>query len=344
MSQRFGRAASVALIVAIAVLAASCGGASGGDPVSLGTGGGSGTLVFSRPDGIYDFNLESGETKPLIMAEEPNSYILDPAVSPDGARIAYVVQPPSKIIDNRYDAGSDLWIANRDGSGRTRLYEHQQLNALVRYPQWADDGHVVAIIQEFTFAESPNGPLISNVDYTLQRVDVATGEREQLLEDALAFTLSPVGDRVAYARLDPQVGEVFESVALAGGEPRVLVAAEERLQPYNSPRYSPDGSSIAFASADQTAVRASDHLVSVQPVRASALNGLPQDIWLVDAKGGKPRLLAELKEDLPALCWSDDGEHIYVLGADGLYDVNVASGAVARLGEGSFHGQLDWTP
>ena len=60
--------------------------------------------------------------------------------------------------------------------------------------------------------------------------------------------------------------------------------------------------------------------------------------------GGTPKRVADLKEDLPALTWSGDGKHLYVLGASALYDVNVASGAVTKLGPGSFHGQLVWAP
>ena len=60
--------------------------------------------------------------------------------------------------------------------------------------------------------------------------------------------------------------------------------------------------------------------------------------------GGARVRVADLKEDLPALTWSGDGKHIYVLGAAGLYDVNVETGAVNRLGEGAFHGQIVWAP
>ena len=78
--------------------------------------------------------------------------------------------------------------------------------------------------------------------------------------------------------------------------------------------------------------------------RVSLLDGLPEDIWTVDANGGTPVRVADLKEDLPSLAWSGDGKHIYVLGAAGLYDVVVASGAANRIGEGSFHGQVTWAP
>jgi hypothetical protein len=62
------------------------------------------------------------------------------------------------------------------------------------------------------------------------------------------------------------------------------------------------------------------------------------------ATGGTPRRVADIKEDLPALTWSGDGKHIYVIGVNALYDVDLTSGAVDKIGPGSFHGQLIWTP
>ena len=125
-----------------------------------------------------------------------------------------------------------------------------------------------------------------------------------------------------------------------------LIGASENLAPFNGPRYSPDGKKIAFSSADQTGARgASPEYVSVAPAGAAGgpvLDGLPEDIWAMDATGGRPVRVADLKEDLPALTWSGDGKHIYVVGSAGLYDVRIDTGAVDRLGEGTFHGQVVW--
>jgi Tol biopolymer transport system component len=323
---------------------AACGGDSEG-----GGGGGEGVLVFSRPDGIYELKLGSLELQPVLKPQEVNSFVLDPAVSPDGTRIAYIVQPPAVIVDGRYDAGSDLWIADRDGSNARLLYKHEDLNALVRFPQWAGDNQVLAFVQQIEFVETPGSPGISDINYTVQRFDANTGEQTQVLDDAIAFALSPDGQSISYSRFDPAVGEVFETVPLAGGEPQVLVPREENLNPYSSPRYSPDGSLIAFAAALQplapptAAPSAAPSGRLFAPLPDPAADGFPQDIWLVDARGGRPRLLADLKEDLPSLTWSDDGTRIYVLGAYGLYEIDVGSGSVTRLGEGSFHATVDWT-
>ena len=82
-------------------------------------------------------------------------------------------------------------------------------------------------------------------------------------------------------------------------------------------------------------------------MRGGARNGIdgpPQDVWLVDAAGGTPRRIADLKEDSPGLTWDGSGEHVYVLGGLGLYDVNVTNGAIVRVGDGAFHGQIAWAP
>jgi Tol biopolymer transport system component len=321
------------LAAALAVLAAVVSSGCGGSDKS-----GAGVLVLSRLGVIEQFDIATGEVSLLVDVPEQNSFILDPAVSPDGERIAYIVQPPPRVVDGKYDAGSDLWIANRDGSEPRLLYEHEDLNALVRFPQWQGDGQVLAFVQDITFVEVVAGSGTTTIDYIIQRFEVASGEHETVLEDAIAFTLSPDGERISYSRLDQAIGEIFESAPLAGGEAQVLVAQDEQLQPYSSPRYSPDGTRIAFASADQTQAPPTGRLSA--PARTT--DGFPQDIWLVDAAGGKPRLLADLKEDLPSLTWSGDGKHIFVLGANGLYDIDVETGAVTLIGEGAFHGQLDW--
>ena len=328
----------------------------GGETSVPGTG--DGVLIYSRPDAIIEFDIKSGETREIIKSQAATSFLLDPAVSSDGAQLAYIVQPPAQIVDGRYDAGTDLWVWARDGSGPRLVYAHTQPNALIRYPRWTPDGDIIAIVQEIE--ETPE---ITRVAYTVQRIDVATGERTRLLEDAYAIAISPDGARLAYARPLTVGGESFESIALDGsGEATVIVSADENLLPFNSPQYAPDGSSIAFASADQTnaaptpvlgslgtgrwrLASAGGHVgPSLRSDRAAVVDGLPQDVWLVDAAGGRPRLLASMQEDLPSLTWSGDGKQVYLLGTTGLYEIDVARGAVTRIGEGVFHGQIAWAP
>ena len=339
------RRGSLMLAVFVAaVFAGCCGGSGDSEETTPGIGSdGPGYLVYSRPDAIVEFEIASGLTRELVRTDDPSSFLLDPAVSADGTQLAYVLQPPAQIIDGRYDAGTDLWIAARDGTGGRMVYQHTQPNALVRYPRWTPDGAIIAIIQEIV-----ETPQLTEVAYTVQRIELNTGTRTKLLDDAYSIALSPDGAQMAFARPLTVGGESFESIPLddLGGTPTELVSPSSNLLPFNSPDYSPDGASIAFGSADQSQAPPTPptgRLVSAAPVAAIATDGLPQDIWLVDATGGRPRLLAPLKEDLPSLTWNGDGDRVYVIGSTGLYEINVTSGAVTRIGEGIFHGQIDWT-
>jgi Tol biopolymer transport system component len=333
-----GRAIAFLLVLAASIALAACG---GGEDKGGAPGGDSspGVLIYTRPDGIMEYDVASGDITPLVQSPEANSFVLDPAVSRDGTRLAYINQPPPKVEGTRYDAGSDLWIANRDGSDARLLFAHVTANQLVRYPKWGADGALYAIVQEI---ETTGG--LTSVVYTLQRFETESGARETVLRDVLAYALSPDGERVAYARFARDTGEAFEAVPLAGGEAETLVAATEKLAPFNSPQYSPDGAFIAFASADQTTapvIPRGGRRSFARPA-APGLDGLPQDIWTIPASGGRPTRVADLKEDLPALTWNGDSTKIYVLGVAGLYEVDLENGATTRIGTGAFHGQIVW--
>ncbi len=346
------------MAVAAALAMSACGGGSSPSSDAPGTplpgttprptvAKGAGKLLIAGPDGIAEFDVGGKSSKPLITPSQPASYVLDPDVSPDGAMIAYVVQPPPKVTGKNYDAGSDVWVANRDGSGQRAVFTHDTPNQLVRFPQWQDAGHLIAIVQEITTAGGT-----TSVVYTLERIDVATGQREHLLENILAFGLSPDRKTVVYAKLLPQTGETLETMPLAsakvGATGNVIVGPDERLAPFNAPRFSPDGKTIAFASADQTGARADQRYVTARgfaPPPSPPLDGLPEDIWTVDvAAGGRPQRVADIKEDLPWLTWNGDGTRIYVIGSAALYDINLNSGGIAHIGAGAFHGQVTWTP
>lgn len=343
------RRIALAAAIVIAALLVACGGGtnSGGKTSPVGTPGrdgapGPGSLILTRAKGIAEFDLSSHDEKIVIPQPTADTFLLDPAVSPDGSSLAYVVQPPPKVQGTTYDAGSDLWIAQRDGAGSHAVFTHTAPNQLVRFPQWLDVGHLLAVVQEPAQAKGT-----TTVVYVLERIDIATGERTQLIQNVLSFGLSPDRSRVAYSELSPGGGESLKSAALDGSGAVTIVGPDQDLLPFNAPRYSPDGSTIAFASADQTGALAGSQLVSAAPLagaRAPTLDGLPEDIWTVAATGGTARRAANMKEDLPTLTWSGDDKHIYILGTQGLSDLTLASGAVKRIADGSFHGEIAWAP
>jgi Tol biopolymer transport system component len=301
-------------------------------------------LIIADTARIYERDITSGQATDLLVAAAPSTFLLDPAVSPDEQSIAYIEQPPPKVEGGRFDAGSDLWVMDRDGGNPRLVWQHREPNQLVRYPRWEGNDNILAIVQEISTADG-----LTRVVYTLERINVETGTVEKLIGDVLSFDISPDGRQVVYAKLLPQTGETLEGAQVDGTAAYEVVGADQFLAPFAYPRFSPDGGTIAFASADQTGARRRVDFVALDASRSVAadeprrlLDGLPQDIWTVEASGGQARRVADLKEDLPALTWDGSGERLYVLGANGLYEVDLASGTAERLGEGAFHASLTW--
>lgn len=102
----------------------------------------------------------------------------DPAVSPDGAQIAFLRGVP---------ASPDLWVMQADGSSPHRLLEAR--GSLIASPAWAPDGKHIAIIS------GEYHPGTYTVDTRIESVNLTTGLKEPVLVRAglnrgLAWTRS----------------------------------------------------------------------------------------------------------------------------------------------------------
>ncbi|HET9263280.1 MAG TPA: protein kinase [Vicinamibacterales bacterium] len=172
-------------------------------------------------------------------------------------------------------------------------------------------------------ALSPDGKLVvyasdragqGNLDLWIQ--NLASGETTRLTDDPAderAPCFSPDGSRIVF-RSEKQGGGIFTVSALGGGEPRPVATGGQ------APRYSPDGSLIAYHTGG-----------------ARAVGGLGSELRVVAASGGQPkRVETGVKEAWHPL-WTGDGEHLVFVGGDGVHNMDwwvvpIAGGSAVPTG------------
>jgi dipeptidyl aminopeptidase/acylaminoacyl peptidase len=133
-------------------------------------------------------------------------------------------------------------------------------------------------------------------------------------EDYFAFQtlsdphFSPDGSTVAFVRttVDQKQNRRHSDLwTVPADGSRDAVALTTAVQSSNSPRWSPDGKSIAFLSA--------------RPAPGETGDAKTQ-VWLLPLTGGEPRRVTDLLNGVNTFQWSPDGTRLVVVGRSGDYD------------------------
>lgn len=227
-------------------------------------------LFEGTRDSIPELWLRDAGTGAIRRVLAPGVVAKDPAPTPDGSRIAFVVSDEDEGI-------GDIFVAQRYGSGLAQL---THAGALDDQPAWSPDGTRIAFR---SFRTERDG------DIWVMRADGANPVN--LTPDPLPGVLderrpawSPDGTRIVFAT--NAAGNVdLWIMNRDGGDPRQLTGT---IDLDTEPAWSPDGAWIAFR-------------------RSSNVTG--SDICVVPAAGGEVvRLSHPGIQRLPA--WSPDGRQI----------------------------------
>jgi len=153
---------------------------------------------------------------------------------------------------------------------------------------------------------------------------------------------------LTYVRSLP-LGDTLWTRPLGGGPEREIVSDAD-MAGISYPRFSPDGSQIAFSGINLAARVEPDDapmllrapLSGTPSLRGPFAHGLPTDPWMVGADGSGLRRFVQLSGDDLAVAWSPDGSRLAVSGAYGTLVFSVVDGSSRVVSEDSTFGGIDW--
>jgi Tol biopolymer transport system component len=264
----------------------------------------------------------------LIPETEQGASLTDPSISPDGMRIAYARVPRLRRVQGALDTSSDLWVANRDGTGARMVYERTGLAQLASEPQWVDDSTLLFILRTFVDPAVP----AAGANYAIVRLDIETGATTRMVEQALHFDVSPDRTKIAYLLLEGPEETPLYIAEIDGSAPvRRLDLATSGLDGYSGLAYTPDGTSLLIGAHIESEGQEDEGASGRPPGRASfvSLHSAPVDLWTLPVAEGEARQVAELELENVHLAAGPDGRAFALAGK--LFDIDTTTGEVVEL-------------
>jgi dipeptidyl aminopeptidase/acylaminoacyl peptidase len=296
-----------------------------------------------RHSDLWLVSAESGRAEPIALTTSPQSST-SPRWSPDGKTIAFLSARP--VPGDAADASrAQVWLLPLSGGEPRRVTNLQ--NGASSFV-WSPDGTRLVCVSRSGPSDAAKSPSdvrhYKHANYKfndtgwfddkrthLWVVDIAGGAARQLTSgDDWNDTdpqWSPDGKKIAF--VSDRTGKAFDEgrntdiwvIDAAAGPVATPTKISDHVEADNSPRWSPDGQTIAFLSA----VPEHSHV----------------KIWLAPSAGGQAsRLAAEGLDLIPtALRWAEQGKALYfetgVKGESHLYRVDTAAKRAAPMTSGA---------
>lgn len=300
-------------------------------------------LLLVRDQQLLVRDMSDGVEYEIKKRPTADSYYAYPRWRPGGDRIAYVIA--AQVSAAGRDWGSDVAVSDADGGNERVVFTHEKQGTTIEGIDWSADGQ--ALYLSIIEPEIRDGRFFGST-MRLQRLDLAGGDRTTIVEGAAYPTVAPDGGRIAYITYSG--GERPAGLWTArpdGSDARLIVPLGDVIAGFRAPRFSPDGTMLAFGAVDaaeanqMASVCSSGGRLPWQPPVARA-HGSPVDIWTVGADGSGLRKVSDLSEDDPSVAWAPDGSQLAVVGACGLYLLSLDGGNANKVAPGALLSQMDW--
>jgi TolB protein len=192
-------------------------------------GKGAELIAFAAGDEIYTSDTDGGSMK-LVIAGGDGIVNRQPALSPDGTRIAF---------SSRREGRFNIYVVGVDGQGLRRVTDGLGDSE----PAWSPDGTRIAFVRGYDGTNNGHANLgtCSSEIYVVNE----DGSGEKLLTDGGGTdpAWSPDGTRIAFSSFRDDNYEIYTMDPNGGSVTRLTYTDSAEAEP----AWSPDGTRIAYA-------------------------------------------------------------------------------------------------
>jgi Tol biopolymer transport system component len=210
-------------------------------------------------------------------------------------------QPAGGLL---YVRGDDVWVANRDGTGRRNLTADAASDGS---PDWSPDGRRIVYASQPPGCESAGCPADL---YAIGRDGKGRVRLTSTPQSEAAPDWSPDGTRIAYIRWDQDQPSIWVMAADGSGQRQLTDRAVG-----SPPDWSPDGVRVLFEAGDYR-------------------------LYAINADGTGRRQISGIGPVRGAR-WSPDGTRIALTMQDAVWVINADGGGLRRLKHGWYP---SWSP
>jgi len=287
-------------------------------PTVTGAARGEAAFVIASITGIIALDRD-GRPVGSLIAIPAQTFAATPALRPDGRQLAFALTSLAPGTPNGF--GSDIVVANVDGSGMEKIVSHEQANTFYSGPAYDPTGQFVYFQRRASVTR--DGVPVN--DDAIERFDLRTRERTRVLADGTDPTVSPDGRTLVYVHLAKGLVDALWTADIDGKNARPFLKVRDRFYYVQTPRFAPTGCQIVFSGAGRS-VRgdsAGGHLAHL---------GVPSELYLSPCDGSSVLTIGETYDDV-APVWSADGTRVaYALGG-AVSILTVATREVKRLAQ-----------
>lgn len=324
------------LVAFLGAAVVACGSQPGGPGSSVPTETGVGTratFALATQAGLLGL---AADGRPLghIVALPAGVVSSGPTRHPGGKTIVFALSRTTPEAG----FGSDIYSANLDGTDLRPLVRRDRPNVFYATPAFDATGDVLYVHRRAAVvggAQYGGGQYFETED-VIERIDLRSGERRQILVGAAEPTVSPDGSTLVYVRMDRGQQAGLWTAATDGTGAQPFFKTTDKFWFLQAPRVSPAGRQIVFSSAG----RYSSRPAPWTPV-ASRIGGggklahleIPSELYLAPLDGTSLRSIGQTMDDvIPA--WSLDGTRIAYVAVSVFFVVSATDGAMLARTEG----------